>query len=426
MRVPGSGLDTDRLGGPDALAFAASVGFAASLYSSVVSLVPALEPLRPALATAGIAFALLVFGRVARARPIGLDGWRGAALLGLVGWAWLSMTWSIEPAESRSVALELAKLAAIYLTVVNLANTPRRVGVLAGAVVLASLAPSLGAIDRWHAGVDLVDGYRARWLGVYADPNHLAMSLVAILPVAIALTSARRSIPVRLMGGAAAVLAVSAIALTHSRGGVLGLALALALWAVTGGNRTRSLAAVAAVAVGLALFAPRSFWTRTESIAAYEADASALGRTWAWEVAAAIGRDRPLTGVGAGGFRHAWSEYAPPAARGVSLVAHNVFLAQLGDLGLVGFALFLAFVASVVAGGASAWRDPRLGPLSRALSAGFAGYILCAMLSGYVLSAHFFFLAALAASAGRVAGAAPGPDRVPGPDVGRLEVRGQP
>jgi O-antigen ligase len=151
----------------------------------------------------------------------------------------------------------------------------------------------------------------------------------------------------------------------------------------------------------VALLASKSFWARTETIADYGEDASAQGRVWAWEVTAAISKDRPLTGVGAGAFRFAWPRYAPPEARREPLVAHNVFLAELGELGLIGFGLLLAFVSSALAGAVRAFQHPEIGSVARGLLAGFAGYVLCSMMSGFVLSAHFFFLAALAASCER-------------------------
>jgi O-antigen ligase len=162
------------------------------------------------------------------------------------------------------------------------------------------------------------------------------MSLVAIIPVSAAFMISSRSLFMRIAGGAAAGLGVAATVLTHSRGGVLGLSLALALWALSGTKKLRSLGLAAVVVACVVAFAPDTFWTRTETISTFQRDLSAQGRIWAWEVAAAINRDRPLAGVGAGGFQFAWQTYAPHEARFMPLVAHNIFLAVLGELGLVG------------------------------------------------------------------------------------------
>ncbi|MBI5548314.1 MAG: O-antigen ligase family protein [Deltaproteobacteria bacterium] len=392
----------------DRLAYAGVVAFAVALYSSIVNLFPFLGPLRPALTTAALAAMLVVFARVARGMSFTWDGWRGLCLLSLGVWAMVSTSWSFNPQVSRGNGLELLKLIAIYLTIVNLVNTPRRLAWIAFAAVLASLAPSIGTVDYWRREVNLIDGYRAHWLGVYLDPNHLAMSLVAIVPVAFAFAISRdRASWMRVVGGLAGGLGIAAIILAHSRGGALGLALALGLWAVSGGRKLRSGLAAAVALLGIAVFAPRSFWSRTESITEYGVDLSAQGRVWAWEVTAAINHDRPLTGVGAGAFVHAWPSYARGEARTARFVAHNIFLAEIGELGFVGFFLFLSFVSGTLGGGVRAWKHPEVGALARALTAGFAGYIRCDMLSGYVLSAHFFFLTALSAAADRIARTAP-------------------
>ncbi len=394
---PGLRLPASRLG-RDGVSFAAALAFTASLYSSAVNLFPVLEPVRPALSTAALAAAALIFGRLGSGRALSLDGARGLSLVGLAVWELASMSWSMDPAATLAEALELLKLCAIYLTFMNLLYTSRRIAVAAAVALFGSLAPSLGAIQNWSQGTDLLEGYRARWLGVYHDPNHLAMSLVALVPISLSLAIAGRSIPLRVGAVLAGAAAVGATVLTHSRGGALGLALAVLLWAATGPRLVRALALAAAVGAAVALFAPASFWERTETLADYGEDASAQGRVWAWEVTAALSRDRPLTGAGAGAFRAAWGTYAPPQARGAPLVAHNVFLAEIGELGLVGFFLWLVFVSRSIAGAARALRDATLGPLARGIFSGFAGFLLCSMTSGYVLSAHLFFLAALAAS----------------------------
>jgi len=38
-------------------------------------------------------------------------------------------------------------------------------------------------LQTYSAGLNLVEGFRAHWLGVYADPNHMAMDLAIIVPL---------------------------------------------------------------------------------------------------------------------------------------------------------------------------------------------------------------------------------------------------
>lgn len=393
--------------GRDGVAFLAAFLFAITAYTGIVNLFPSLEVIRPALLTAVLAVSTLLLGRVASRLPLSWDGLRGIGLIGFTLIALASVAWSFNAAATRREATELAKLCAMYLVIVNVVTTPRRLALMCGAIVLGSLVPSIATLDRWANDIDLLEGYRARWLGVYHDPNHLAMALVAIVPIAASFAVFAKSWAFRILNVAILGISVAVIVLTHSRGGALGLAFALAFWALAGRNKLRTFIAFLAVLVAVAIFAPSSFWTRTETIADYEEDLSAMGRVYAWEVAAELNKDRPLLGGGAGAFMDAWPSYARYEARGTAYVAHNVFLAVLAELGWIGFAFFLLFVGRAMGGASAAIRDPVVGPLARGVAAGFAGYMLCDMFSGYVVSTHFFFVASLAAACDRIASACP-------------------
>jgi putative inorganic carbon (hco3(-)) transporter len=265
------------------------------------------------------------------------------------------------------------------------------------------MVTSHGVIDWYFTGVDLVEGYRARWVEVYADPNRSAMNLALVVPLAVAFIARKES--GWLWRGAclvAAVLAVVAIVFTYSRGGFLGLSVAMAIWALREQKKMRAVLLGTLFVLGLVVFAPRSFWQRNETVATFHEDASAMGRVYAWQVTSRISLENPLLGVGAGAFRHAWPLYAPPEATR-AYVAHNIFLDVIGELGWVGLLFFLVFSGSAMGGAFEASRDPRMGWLARALSASVAGYLVCDLFSGYILSAHLYVLFGLAASAHRMA-----------------------
>jgi putative inorganic carbon (hco3(-)) transporter len=314
----------------DAIAFWALVAFVAVTYAVPAEWIPGASVLRPALTTSALAAGAMVMGFLGRREPIRLDGIRGFSLLGLALLTYASVLWSVYGAATTPIALELVKLVAIYFTVVNVVTTERRLAQLAIAAVLASVIASVGVI-QWHqAGVDLVEGYRARWVGVFADPNIMAKNLGLIVPLALALFVRKQSHWVLRLGCAVAtVLAVTAIILSHSRGGFIGLSLAVFVWVMREKNLLRtSLVGLAAAAV--LVFAPASFWNRTDSVTAFRTDASAQGRINAWKVTSEISKDRPLLGVGAGAFRYAWPLYAPPEAHR-AYMAHNVFLQVLAE-----------------------------------------------------------------------------------------------
>jgi O-antigen ligase len=206
----------------------------------------------------------------------------------------------------------------------------------------------------------------------------------------------------RLGCAAAAVLAVVAIVFSHSRGGFIGLCVAMGMWAFREKRRMQALVVGALFAIGLVLFAPQSFWSRNETVGRFQEDASAMGRVYAWNVASKMSVDRPLLGVGVGGFRYAWPQYAPPEARR-AYVAHNVFLDVIGELGFVGLLFFLIFAGGASGGAFTASSKGEIAWLARGLSAAVTGYLICDLFSGYILSAHFYVLFGLAACADRIA-----------------------
>jgi putative inorganic carbon (hco3(-)) transporter len=387
----------------DVLAFCALAAFAAVIYVVPGEWIPELAPLRLALVSSGMAAGLMALRRLGRAEPIYFDGVRGVALLLFSALAFASIAWSVNPDETRTTGMELLKLTAIYLTIINVITTGRRLAVMCGAMVLASIVTSIGVIDWYRTGVDMVEGFRSRWVGVYADPNHMAMNMALVVPLAVAFLARRESgWLMRVACAVAAVLAVVSIVLSHSRGGFIGLAVAMGLWAFREKRRLQAVVVGALLVLGLVMFAPQSFWQRNETVASFHEDASAMGRVHAWQVASRINLDHPLLGVGAGTFRFAWPLYAPPEATR-AYVAHNIFLDVLGELGFVGLLLFLVFAGGATGGAFESSRDREMGWLGRALAASMAGYLVCDLFSGYILSAHLYVLFGLAASAHRIA-----------------------
>jgi O-antigen ligase len=269
---------------------------------------------------------------------------------------------------------------------------------------LAALGPALGAIDTWRREDALIEGFRTHWRGFYGDPNRLSMSLIAVLPFALYGALAARRRWARVAFAAVAAAQLGAIVLTHSRSGSIaaGLAVLLFLARGKGGARRAAIGAVA-LAAGLAAFAPATFWQRSRTLTALEEDESVQGRENAWKVLGVVVEERPLTGVGAGAFLHAWSRYAPLEAGGRRYIVHNLLLEIVGDLGVPAFLLFSSFVAWMLW---LVWRtgsDPLVGLEARAIFAALAAYMVSAMANGYSMSWFLYFLFACGLAAARIA-----------------------
>ncbi|MBK7593535.1 MAG: O-antigen ligase family protein [Betaproteobacteria bacterium] len=84
---------------------------------------------------------------------------------------------------------------------------------------------------------------------------------------------------------------------------------------------------------------PESWYSRMETIGAYEEDASAMGRINAWTMAYNIAKDR-ITGAGfATAAPEIYAQYAPNP--NFVLVAHSIYFQVLGEHGFVGLAIYL-------------------------------------------------------------------------------------
>src|SRR5436190_15868985 len=329
------------------VAFFATALFAAQLYLSPAQWFPPLEPVHHAAIISAVGLAALMVRRVLSNEPLWM-GWRTAAFAVYVVTAVLSPMWSIAPEGSMLGAFEVLKHLLFFLALVNAIDTPRRVRIALGMYALASLAPGWGTFNNWMHDELLVEGFRGRWLGVMADPNHDAMALVGALPILLYFCVGHgHKWPLRLAAAVGAVGCVAGIIATHSRGGTLGLAVAVILFALLSRRKAIATVCVLIGAAGMLLLAPTSFWQRNETAALGAEDLSIVGRLEAWQVAARIFEERPILGVGEGAFLDAWNQYAPIDSDrlfGHRYVAHNLVLEVLGTLGLVGLFGLMGFI----------------------------------------------------------------------------------
>ena len=297
------------------LVFVAAAFLAGGYYESTYSLLAAVVWLGLAVAAA------LGGGR----RPSGAF-W---ALAALVCWSLLSAAWG-----PLGPALATTPLLALYA------------GVLLGAEWLAR-GPTLRALLRAIAlvclaallGKPFVSGSRLSWPVTYAN----GLGLVAVSGVLLAVGLRRRSAFAWLDGIVSGLAAV----LTFSRGALLAGAALL----VAPRLPRRVGIAVAVALAALAVVLARPLAARFAAPAPDTRDAHRLvtlsghGRTRLWGIAWREGRDHPLLGGGAG----TWPRYAVRAeGLGAPANAHSLYLETFAELGAVGLAILLAFLAAAL------------------------------------------------------------------------------
>ena len=278
------------------VAFWATALFTAQLYLSPGQWFPVLAPLHHALVLSLLGMGALFLGRFLTNKPLWM-GWRTAFLALYAGEAVLSLVWTIDRTSTIHSAVEVVKHFLFFLALVNTANTVQRIRTAMMLFAVSAIAPGWGTFNNWIHDEMLVEGFRGRWLGVMADPNHDAMALVAAVPLLLLLAmGAGHPLWKRALGVVGAAACLMGIIATHSRGGSLGLGIAVVVFALMSRRKAIAGLVVLVATAGVLVLAPRSYWERNETIAGYAEDLSVRGRIEAWEVAGRAFHEHPLLG----------------------------------------------------------------------------------------------------------------------------------
>jgi O-antigen ligase len=237
-------------------------------------------------------------------------------------------------------------------------------------------------------------------VGIFANPNEVAYSLVILVPLAAYLATpkgwARRLILL-----AISILFAAAIYVTFSRGGLIGLVAVIALYAWRKRNLWFQGLALLLLVAGLA-FASR-FWSRGEDFSQLDSDVSLQQRIATSQAGINMFFDHPLLGVGFGCSVVAWPLYAPTGlyARG-ALVTHNTFIQLLSETGILGFLPFVLLIGFSLYHARKLALQPATANSGAAIEVALWGLVVCGMSGGYVLTWFPYLFLGLAAAARRI------------------------
>ena len=167
-------------------------------------------------------------------------------------------------------------------------------------------------------------------IGIFSDPNDLALALLVVLPFAVLLGLSARTVFLKVLLFAVAITIAVTVFITESRGGILSLGLlVLILFARRYGWRRGAIAGVVMAFLIFVLGPSRMGTMSTE-------EASAAARVASWTVAIDLFVWYPIFGVGA----HMFTSYHPKTA-------HNSLLLCASELGAFGlFAWLMLFLIS--------------------------------------------------------------------------------
>lgn len=379
------------------------LAFVFLLYLNVPLVLPAVELLHPAKIIAGLAL-LTLLGETMFARGSFSFGWpEGGFLIGFLGIAGLSCLTALWPGHAAEALSDLTKMVLVFFLIVNSAASVGRLRGLMWVMVIGGLIPAAGVLRNFWLG-NLVDR-RTAWVGIFANPNDLAYSLVILVPIAAFLAVDRGWLP-RLALVVMSLVYMAGIYVTFSRGCLIALAIVIAL--IAWKQRSIVLKALIVLGVGAGLLFASRFWSRDEDFKNLNGDGSFQQRIATSQAGIAMFLDHPLLGVGPACSVVAWPLYAPKGlyTRG-ALVTHNTFIQALSETGALGFLAFMFFVGIAIyrAGKlASHSLKPDLAHLASGLQIALWGFAVCGLSNGNVLTWFPYILGGMVTAAQRIEG----------------------
>ena len=219
-----------------------------------------------------------------------------------------------------------------YFFIVNLTDSEKKLKISLYAIILLSIYLSIAGIVQFHMGssfgVETVQAERRiRGLGIFGDPNDLAMALLIAMPFLILKIQSRTTNLKRFLMVCLLIVLLYAMFLTNSRGGMLGFMTLMGMIFIRKYGKSVGIALFLVGAAGLFALGP----SRMEEISPHEA--SAYGRVESWAAGFAMFTSHPLFGVGKGFY----TDYHP-------LVAHNSFIHCAAELGMFGLYPWIALI----------------------------------------------------------------------------------
>jgi len=258
--------------------------------------------------------------------------------------AFLSMPMATSPGEAYTEFTNvLLKAIVIFIVIVNVVRTENRLKLLIWLAFAVSLYLSYYAVsDYMHGnfreGSAFYNNQRIGGVirGLFGNSNDLALHLVTMVPLAIGFAFGSKSIFRKLLYFAFAVVFISAIVVTFSRGAFLGLFITALVLVRKIGRKNKALSTGVLVVALLALLslAPASYSSRLSTIFSASADTtgSSSQRTEILKRSIWVTLRYPLFGVGIGNFHHKSVH---------ELVTHNAYTQVSSEMGIPAFVLYL-------------------------------------------------------------------------------------
>jgi putative inorganic carbon (hco3(-)) transporter len=257
----------------------------------------------------------------------------------------LSIPLAIEPLEAWTKFVDFIKVIAMFIVMVNVVRTERRLKWLILLALAVSFVLSVGAINDYRLGNFGVKGERINGIisNLFDNPNDLALHLVTMIPIAAGLFFMSRGPHKKIFYGAGVILMTVATIFTFSRGGFLALLVAVLVMAWKLGRRSRLSVIALALFLAVAFFAlaPGSYSGRMASILdnGLDTSGSATSRQNLLLRSILVTARHPLLGIGMNNF-HIVSIHEQ--------VSHNAYTEVGAEMGVPAMIVYILFILASI------------------------------------------------------------------------------
>lgn len=349
-------------------------------------------------------------------------------------WAFTSTLWTVDgdlaPGYGTGKALVSLAISLVFMLGAALLLEDRR-QLVRLLVVVWVMSVIMGAV----AIAEFLNG-SARAAGVSGDANFFASVQVLAVPLGAVLASQVESGRIRVIVLLGLAVSVGSVMTSLSRGGILALVavfLLLAVQPARGFFRTRgrkivflAVACVGALALLAASYSALS--ARTSSL--FTTGDGGSGRANLWRAAVTGWRPHPIRGLGFGAFegqsnslllRTPGVDFTAYKLRPTGQPVHSAYLGSLAELGVVGVALFVGFLVSIIATLRRAARRAKaagnlfLSAVARALVLSVTAFAVTSLFLSSETNRAIWVIAGVALAVARLAATGPSPSDGPMP-----------
>lgn len=266
--------------------------------------------------------------------PLFEPSWPIVAAVLLVGYIGLGRLFSAYPMQDTSYQFRgLCKVVFVMILLTGLVSDSRRFRILFLIVALS------GAFWAIKGGLKVIILGPHQVYGKTYDNNLFALTSVMTLPMVFYFGLTIKHARWRTLLLVCSALMCIGIIGSRSRAGFVAFGVVLACMAWSSRYRLRAVFAVLLVVSATLAMSGKEMRDRIESIVSYRQDTSASSRFYTWQVARTLFGEHPVLGVGFNNF-----EIAKGERFGGRKAAHNIYLQNASELGLIGHPLWLAIV----------------------------------------------------------------------------------